>query len=144
MSRRSRDRAAERAAITAAANRLLAGAPLHSASGKLTQTELIRESQLRRDVVYEHRNLIDAFRARVKAQHDVPVTAQVVINQRDLLAGQITELKVQLAREREVAASLRRLAAELSLELDQAHDDLAGTATITRLPVHHRVTPPSS
>jgi len=43
---------AEAAAIRAAADRLLAGTPLRSVSGKLTVTELITESGLRRDVVY--------------------------------------------------------------------------------------------
>jgi hypothetical protein len=51
VSRSRRDRDAERAAIRAAAGRLLAGTPLSSASGNLTGTELITESALRRDVV---------------------------------------------------------------------------------------------
>jgi hypothetical protein len=72
MSRRPRDLTAERAAITAAAERLMAGVPLHSMTGKLTQSELIRESQLRRDVVYQYHDLVDAFKAQVKAQHNVP------------------------------------------------------------------------
>jgi hypothetical protein len=58
MSRTRRDKAAERAAIAAAADRLLVGTPLRSASGKLTATELIAESALRRDVVYEHTDLV--------------------------------------------------------------------------------------
>jgi hypothetical protein len=61
-----RDRAAERAAITAAAARLLAGTPLRAPSGKLTATELIAESALRRDILYEHRDLVDDFRARAQ------------------------------------------------------------------------------
>ena len=142
MSCRPRDRAAERAAITAAADRLLAGTPLHSTTGKLTQTELVRESQLRRDVVYEHRDLVDAFKARVEAQHNVPSAMQVVIDQREQLAAQVATIKAELAREREVTATLRHLAAELSLELDQAREELATTATVTRLPVQpHRARP---
>lgn len=134
MSRRPRDRAAERAAITAAAERLVAGTPLYSASGNLTQTELIVESQLRRDVVYEHRDLIDVFKAQIKAQHSVPSAMQAVIDERDRLAAQIADIKTELAREREIARTLRRLAAELSLELDQARQDLATAATVTHLP----------
>jgi hypothetical protein len=134
MSHPPRDRTAERVAIVAAAERLVAGTPLHSTTGKLTQTELISESRLRRDVVYEHRDLIDAFKAQVKAQHDIPCAMQVVIDQRDQLAAQIAGIKVELAREREMTAALRRLAAELSLELDQARQDLATTATVTHLP----------
>ena len=108
--------------------------PLHSTTGKLTKIELIRGSQLRRDVLYQHRDLIGAFRAEVKAQHDIPAAMQVVIDQRDQLATQIAGIKVELAREREMTAALRRLAAELSLELDQARQDHATTATVTHLP----------
>jgi len=50
MARQPRDRKADRSAIQAAASRLLAGTPLRSASGKLTVTELITESGLRRDI----------------------------------------------------------------------------------------------
>jgi len=73
MPRPPRDRAAERAALTAAADRLLAGQPLRSVSRKLTVTELIIESQLRRDVVYaDHQVVVDEFRGRVKAQNCTP------------------------------------------------------------------------
>ncbi|MER5493445.1 hypothetical protein [Streptomyces sp. NPDC002490] len=57
MGRRPRDRDRDAAAIKAAAERLLAGTPLRSASGKLTATELIVESGLRRDVVYPHHQI---------------------------------------------------------------------------------------
>ena len=134
MGRRPRDRAAERAAITAAADRLLTGTPLHSGTGKLTRSELITESQLRRDVVYQHRDLLDAFEAQVGTQHHVPRAMQAVSDQRDELEAQLENVKTELAREREVSASLRRLAAELSLELDQAREELATTATVTPLP----------
>jgi hypothetical protein len=54
-----RDRDAERAAIRAAAGRLLAGTPLRSATGKRTGTALITECALRRDVVYgDHKDLV--------------------------------------------------------------------------------------
>ena len=144
MSRQPRDRAADRAAITAAADRLLAGTPLHSTTGKLTRTELIAESQLRRDVVYEHRDLVDTFAAQVRAQHSAPTAVQAVIDQRDQLAAQVADLKAELAHERELAATLRRLAAELSLELDQAREEHATTGTVTRLPVRHNIIGPCS
>lgn len=59
---------------------------------------------------------------------------QAVIDERDRLAAQIADIKTELAREREIARTLRRLAAELSLELDQARQDLATAATVTHLP----------
>jgi hypothetical protein len=76
MSRTPRDRDAETAAILAAINRLLEGTPLRSESGKLTATELITESGLRRDIVYEHPELLELFKARVKAQHSTPAAMQ--------------------------------------------------------------------
>jgi hypothetical protein len=121
----------------------LAGAPLHSATGKLTQTELIRESQLRRDVVYQNPDLLDGFKAQVKAQHNVPTAMQAVIGQRDQLTVQIANIRAELVHEREVTATLRRLAAELSLELNQAREEPT-TGTVTRLPAHPRRTQPRS
>ncbi|MEV5282929.1 hypothetical protein [Streptomyces sp. NPDC052811] len=67
MSRTPRDRAAERSAIQAAAERLLTGTTLYSAPGKLTATRLITESRLRRDIVYQHRDLVEDFKARAAA-----------------------------------------------------------------------------
>ena len=67
-----RDRAAEQAAVTAAAERLLAAAPLRSATGKLTVSELITEAGLRRDIVYDHPHLVDAFKARARARDTEP------------------------------------------------------------------------
>jgi hypothetical protein len=59
----SRDRDAERSAVRAA-DRLLVGTPLRSATGKLTGTELTVESGLRRDVVYgDHKDLVEEFQA---------------------------------------------------------------------------------
>jgi hypothetical protein len=136
VSRQSRDRAAERAAIAAAAERLLAGTPLHSSTGKLTQSELIRESQLRRDIVYEYADLVDSFKAGVKAQHVVPAAVQNVMDERDQLAAQLADVRAQLARERSTTAALHCLAVELSLELGQARQELADAAKVTQLPVH--------
>lgn len=133
MSRRPRDREAERATLIAAADRLLAGTPLHSQTGKLTATELIAESGLRRDVLYEHRDLVDQFKARVKAQHSTPAAMQALAEERDAVLNRLNTVTAELADERVVTATLRRLAAELSLELQQARERLPAT-TVTRLP----------
>lgn len=141
MSRRPRDRESERAALTAAADRLLAGTPLHPRTGKLTATELVAESGLRRDVLYEHRDLLDQFKARVKAQHSTPAAMQALTDQRDALQGRLDAVTTQLADERATTAALRRLTAELSLELQQAREELAATTTVTRLPTRSSPTP---
>jgi hypothetical protein len=134
MRHQPRDPAADRAAITSAAGRLLAGTPLRSATGQLTQTELICESGLRRDVVYAHPDLIDAFKAGTSAQRAVPATMQAITSERDRLAAQLTTARADLTAARRQAAALRCLAAELSLELDQARDELAAATAVTRLP----------
>lgn len=130
-----RDRDAERAAIRAAAERLLAGTPLRSATGKLTGTELISECGLRRDVVYgDYKDLVEEFQARVKAQPSTPLAAQNLAEERDKLASELADTRQELARERAASAALRRIAAELAIELDQARSDLAASRKVTSIP----------
>jgi hypothetical protein len=94
MSRAPRDRDADRAA----AERLLTGTPLHSATGKLTGSELIVESGLRRDVVYgSHRDLVQEFQARIKAQQDVPAAVEKVNAENLALKDENATLKRELA-----------------------------------------------
>jgi hypothetical protein len=124
-----RDRAAEQATITAAAERLLAATPLRSATGKLTVSELIAESGLRRDIVYDHPHLIDAFKARDSA----PAAMTALAGERDDLRSQLDTVKDELARERHASSILRRLIAELSLELDQAREELQASTNVTPL-----------
>jgi uncharacterized coiled-coil DUF342 family protein len=51
------------------------------------------------------------------------------------LKDKLTEVKAELAEERATGAALRRAVAELSLELQQAREELASTGSVTRLPV---------
>ncbi|MGJ5894506.1 hypothetical protein ACSCBZ_21475 [Streptomyces niveiscabiei] len=77
MTRRSRDKDAERTAIRAATARLLAGTPLRSTTGKLTGSELIVESGLRRDVVYgDHKDLVEEFQVQARARSYTPDAVQ--------------------------------------------------------------------
>lgn len=139
MSRRAlRNHDAEQAAIRAAADRLLGGLPLHSTSGKLTTTELIIEAGLRRDVVYEHRLLVDAFKARVKAQNSTPAAMQQLADDYTAAKEELAKLKEELSNEQATSAVLRRVVAELSLELEEARDELNQAHTITRLPARSR------
>jgi hypothetical protein len=137
MTRARRDREAERVAIRAAADRLLSGTPLRSATGSLSSTELIAECALRRDVVYgDHKDLVEEFQARVKAQEFTPLAVQDLTAERDTLSSELSSLKLELAQERAAAAVLRRIAAELALELDQARNELANGSKVTRLPLN--------
>ena len=133
MGGRRRDRAAEQAAITAATDRLLAATPLRSATGKLTVSELITESGLRRDTVYGHPQLIEAFKARIKARDTAPAALTALAGERDDLRSQLTVLKEELACERRTASILRKFVDELSLELDQAREELAAASNVTAL-----------
>ncbi len=135
MSRVRRDQDAERAAIRAAAERLLTGTPLRSTTGNLTSTELITECALRRDVVYgDHKDLVEEFQARVKAQRFTPLAVQDLAAERDKLASELAGLRQELTRERAATAALRRIAAELAIELDQARNEMIAGSKATRLP----------
>ncbi|KQZ72164.1 hypothetical protein [Nocardioides sp. Root151] len=134
MTRRRRDLDAERRDLAAAADRLLAGTPLRSPSGKLTSTELITESGLRRDVVYaDHKDLVDDFTARVKAQHATPASIARIADDNRALKDENASLKAQLAAERETTNTVSKIAGELSLELLQAREELASLRRVPRL-----------
>ncbi|MEV6019982.1 hypothetical protein [Streptomyces sp. NPDC051997] len=138
-SRRPRDREAERAALRAAADRLLAGTPLRSVSGKLTASELLRESGLRRDVAYgDHKDLVEEFQARVKAQSATPAAMQELADKYAEVKEKLAAITEELAKERAAGATLRRIIAELSLELDQAREELGQSGNVARLPAPRR------
>ncbi len=134
MTRKRRDLDAERRDLTAAAERLLAGTPLRSASGKLTSSELITESGLRRDVVYgEHKDLVDDFKARVKAQDATPSSIARISDETRALRNANDALKKQLAEEHETTKTLTKIVAELSLEVHQAREELAALRQVTHI-----------
>jgi hypothetical protein len=137
--RHPRDRDNERASIRTAADRLLAGTPLRSGSGKLTVTELLREADLRRDVVYaDHKDLVEDFQARARARDHTPELAQRLAEQNRELKEKLASVTEELARERGTTAALRRLLAEVDLELHQARGLADLPTTITRLPPTRR------
>ncbi|MET4644468.1 hypothetical protein ABID95_004217 [Streptomyces atratus] len=139
MGRRPRDRGRDAAAIRAAAERLLAGTPLRSASGKLTATELIVESGLRRDVVYpHHQDLLDEFRLRAKAQGRVPTAAQELAERYAVVVEELKETKQQLAAERQLTAFLRRTVVELSVEVENVRRDQEDALDATVVPMARR------
>jgi hypothetical protein len=139
MTRRPRDRDTERAALRAAAERLLAGTPLRSTTGKLTGSELIAESALRRDVVYgDHKDLVEEFQARAKAQHAAPVAVERFVEQNRTLKEEVAALKTELAAERARNKMLAKVAVELSLDLEQMREELAGSSEVVRLPKRRR------
>lgn len=135
MTRRNRDRETEREEIRAAAERLLAGTPLRSLAGKLTGTELIAECGLRRDVVYgDHKELVDEFRTRARAQNFTPQVVQSMAEENIVLRETLAKTKKELAAERERVHALVRAVTELSLELEQTREELAAAQQVPRLP----------
>ncbi|NNG41315.1 hypothetical protein HJ588_18820 [Flexivirga sp. ID2601S] len=135
MSRRKRDLETERRDLTAAAQRLLDGTPLRSTSGRLTSTELITESGLRRDVVYgDHKNLVDDFQTRAKAQHQTPASIAQVADENRALKTENADLRRQLDAGRQTTTTLVKVATELSLELQQARAEIAQLRQVQRLP----------
>jgi hypothetical protein len=133
MTRTRRDRDAERHAIQSAARRLLAGTPLRSTSGALTVTELITESRLRRDVVYDHRDLVDDYTAAAEAQHSTPAAFQQLAAGFAATQDKLRAPTRELADQRALTSSLRKVVAELSLELQQARDELLEERRVTKL-----------
>ncbi|WP_217207511.1 hypothetical protein [Streptomyces sp. AC550_RSS872] len=137
MGRRPRDRAKDAAAIKAAAERLLAGTPLRSVSGKLTATELIVESGLRRDVVYpQHQDVVDEFRLRAKVQGSVPTAAQELAERHAAVVEELKRVKQQLEAEQQLTAFLRRTTVELSIEVEnlRREQEDAADATVVHMP----------
>ncbi len=134
MTRQPRNLPAERSAIEAATARLLAGTPLRSRSGKLTVTELIAESGLRRDVVYaDHFHQVELFRTLVKAQNFTPTAMRELAEENADLTQKLATSRAELAEERAAAATLRGLVVELSLELSQAQDQGRDQRNVVRL-----------
>ena len=108
-----------------------------SPPGKLTATELIVESGLRRDVVYEHdktARVVENFTARVKTRNAVPEAMQQLADDNHRLKKEFEEARAALAQERGKTKVLLRVATELSLELDQVREELVAAQHVTRLP----------
>ncbi|MFF3494305.1 hypothetical protein ACFYWS_23470 [Streptomyces sp. NPDC002795] len=139
MGRRPRDRDRDATAIKAAAERLLAGTPLRSASGRLTATELIVEAGLRRDVVYpHHQDLVDEFRLCAQAQDRVPTAAQELAERYAAVTEELKETTQQLAKERKLTAYLRRTTVELAIEAENLRRDQEDAADATVVSMQRR------
>jgi hypothetical protein len=110
-----------------------------SSPGRLTATELLRESSLRRDVVYgDHRDLVEEFQARVRAQNATPAAVQELAEKYGEVKERLAAVTKALANEQAVSAALRRIVAELDLELVQAREELEQAGNVTRLPALRR------
>ncbi|MFE7752640.1 hypothetical protein [Streptomyces sp. NPDC057428] len=87
-------------------------APLRPESGRLTATELLRESSLRRDVAYgDHRDLVEEFQARLKAQKSTPAAKQELADKHSEVKEKLAAVTENLTKEQAVSAAPRRRAA---------------------------------
>lgn len=96
-------------------------------------------TSLRRDVVYEHTELIDWFKAQVKAQRSTPTTMRELADKHAAAETELARIKRKLAEERRVNALLRKAVGELSLELQQARDEAVAFGAVAQLPVARRL-----
>lgn len=115
--RTRRDRDVEASRILDAIDTLISGSSQSARSARLTVAELIAESGLRRDVVYEHAPLLEYFRVQARAREDGPSVARELLDRHQALTKEYAALKAELDAERRANARLRTLLAEMVVEL---------------------------
>jgi hypothetical protein len=126
----------ERAGIRAAADRLLAGIPLHS-DGALTIVSLAAEAQVKRHVLtHRHTDLKDEFYARVRAAGHVPDSERRL---REELAQTTKRLGGAIEQIKELEGNVERLARVvnvLTIENEALREQSGGdrNATMVVLP----------
>ncbi|MFE3903327.1 hypothetical protein ACFXPY_24200 [Streptomyces sp. NPDC059153] len=109
-----------------------------SSSGS-TASELLRESALRRDVAYgDHETLVEEFQACVRAQNVTPSAMRELTSTYTELKEEPAVVTHDLTKERAATATLRRIVAELGLELQQAREEIEQSGNVTRLPAPRR------
>ncbi|MEV5933248.1 hypothetical protein AB0L56_10995 [Streptomyces sp. NPDC052079] len=108
---------------------------MHSETGRLTVSELLREAGVRRDVDYgDHKDLIEAFQAPRTIWSTV---AQALAEQVAELKAKLADAAAALASERATTTELRKIVAELDLELHAVREG-SGPVQIASLPVRRR------
>jgi hypothetical protein len=128
----------ERAAIQAAADRLLAGTPLRS-TGELTIVQLAAEAGVKRWLLtHKHRDLAEQFQARARAAGGDPPPVADLKAQISRLSEDNARLRADNAEHKAVATYYAHIINELSAELEQVtaeRDQLLGNVrAITAAP----------
>lgn len=128
----------ERAAIQAAADRLLAGTPLRS-TGKLTVVQLAAEANVKRWLLtHKHRDLAEQFQARARAAGGDPPPVADLKAQISKLTEDNARLRADNAEHKAVTSYYAHIINELSAELEQVtaeRDQLLGNVrAITAAP----------
>jgi chromosome segregation ATPase len=123
----------ERARIGAAMDRILAGAPERS-GGALTVVALATEAGVPRNALTQrHTDLKDEFYQRIRDRRadngDEARLRAIIAKLRQTIAGKNREL----AQLRADVPALVRAVNQLTLELQQARDEIAALGNVTRL-----------
>ena len=82
--------------------------------------------------------VVESFKSRVKARNAVPKATQQLADDNERLTRDLKDIRAALSNERIKTKVLLRVASELSLELEQAREELAAARQVTRLPAHRR------
>jgi hypothetical protein len=130
----------ERAAINAAADRLLIGHPLHS-NGQLTVVQLAIEAGVKRWVLtHKHRDLAQDFQARVRAIGGDPAPVQALKDEINQLKQDNTRLRAANAEAQALVEHYAHIINELDTELAHVtaeRDQLLGNIrSISTAPSH--------
>jgi hypothetical protein len=126
----ARPATADRDAIRAAIDRLLAGTPLRS-NGSLTIVALADEANVKRHLLtHRHTDLKDEFYARVRARGHVPDNERKLRDDLSKALGRIKELVAENTKLQEENDALARIVNVLELE---NHELRTGTARSGRL-----------
>ncbi len=128
----------ERAAIQAAADRLLAGTPLRS-TGELTIVQLAAEANVKRWLLtHKHRDLAEQFQARVRAAGGDPPPVAELKAKISQLTEDNTRLRADNAEHKALTTYYAHIINELSAELEKItaeRDQLLGNVrAITAAP----------
>ena len=126
MARARRDRIADGAA------RLVTGTALVVPSGDRTIGDLIAESGLRRDVVYQHPEVVRRFQQQVAEQVATADATRAVIERRRSLQVENDCLAAELADERTVRHRLETIMSSFTEELGQLRRALLAIQELAR------------
>ena len=109
----------QRAAIQAAADRLLAGIPLRS-TGELTVVQLAAEAGMKRWLLtHKHRDLAEQFQAQAKAIGGDPPSARKLKARVQELEESLARLRAQQAERQALLECYAHIINELSIDYEQ-------------------------
>jgi septal ring factor EnvC (AmiA/AmiB activator) len=133
----ARSATAERDAIRAAIDRLLAGTPLRS-NGSLTIVALADEANVKRHLLtHRHTDLKDEFYARVRARGHVPDNERKLRDDLTKATDRIKELLAEVNKLQRENDTFARIINVLELENHQLRTGPGRTGHLVALPAAH-------